>query len=121
MSKIKVEYDNPDVTTNANDVSPEQEEYELRVASDMHDLEELAKKYLWCISWQNGGCRDLSLVICENEPTESMAYEVIAEETNETVEELRRLKKKGDFDVEMVYKIYPTNYNEIKTLDTKPF
>ena len=121
MSNIKVHYDNPDVTSNANDVPPEQVGHEVQVASEMCELEKLAKKYLWCVAWQNGDCRDLSLVISENEPTESMAYEVIADETGETVEELRRLNKKGDFNVDMVYKIYPTNYHEIKTLDNKPF
>lgn len=121
MSKIKEHYDNPNVAPDVNDISPEQTEYEVRVSNEMYELEKLAKKYLWCVSWQNGDCRDLSLVISENEPTERMAYEVVAYETNETVEELRRLNKKGDFAVEMIYKIYPTNYDEVETLDNKPF
>ena len=93
----------------------------MQVASDMCELDKLAKKYLWCVAWQNGDCRDISLVISENEPTFDMAYEVIAFETNETIEELRRLNKKGDFDIEEIFKIYPTNYDEIKTLDNKPY
>lgn len=121
MSKISEAYDNPDTTFNVNDVPPEQTEYEVRVASDMCELEELAKKYLWCVFWQNGDCKDVSLVISEKEPTESMAYEVVAYETNETVEELRRLKKKGDFEVVEIFKIYPTNYYGLPVLDKKPF
>lgn len=121
MSKINKAYDNPDITSNVNDVPPEQEENEIRIAGEMNELEELAKKYLWCVAWQNGDCNDISLVISENEPTESMAYEVVADEIGKSVEELRRLNKKGYFSVEMVYKIYPTNYSEIKTLDNKPF
>lgn len=121
MSNINKHYDNPNVAPDVNDISPEQTEYEVRVSNEMYELEKLAKKYLWCVSWQNGDCKDLSLVISENEPTERMAYEVVAYETNETVDELRRLNKKGDFAVEMIYKIYPTNYDEVGTLDNKPF
>lgn len=121
MSKINDYYDNPNVAPDVNDVSPEQEQHDIRVASDMCELEELAKKYLWCVFWQNGDCKDVSLVISENEPTDSMAYEVIAYETNETVEELRRLNKKGDFEVVEIFKIYPTNYYGLPVLDKKPF
>ena len=121
MSKVKDFYNNPDITQNVNDIPPEQEENEIRIANEMYELDKLAKKYLWCVFWQNGDCKDVSLVISENEPTWDMAYEVVAYETNETVEELRRLNKKGDFEVVEIFKIYPTNYNEIDTLDNKPF
>lgn len=120
MSKIKEHYDNPDITSNVNDIPPEQEEHEQMVADQMNELSKLAKKYLWCIHWQNGGATDISLMINENEPTEQMAMEVVAYEVGETIEWLKELQGRGDFRIEMIYKIYPTMYDEVEQ-DGKPF
>lgn len=120
MSKISEAYDNPDITSNANDVSPEQEEHEKMVADQMNELSKLAKKYLWAVQWQNGGATDISLVISENEPTEQMAKEVVAYEVNEPIKWLNELQERGDFSIESIYKIYPTMYDEVET-DNVPF
>ena len=120
MSKINVHYDNPDVTMDVDDIPPEREEHELQVANEMCELDKLAKKYLWCIHWQNGGATDISLVISENEPTEQMAMEVVAYEVNETIKWLKELQERGDFRIESIYKIYPTMYDEVET-DNEPF
>lgn len=120
MSKIKDAFDNPDITLNVNDVPPEQEEHERMVAEEMNELSKLAKKYLWCIYWQNGGATDISLVISENEPTERMAMEVIAYEVGEPIKWLKELQGRGDFSIESIYKIYPTMYDEVEQ-DDEPF
>lgn len=120
MSKINDAFDNPDVTLNVNDVPPEQEEHERMVADQMNELSKLAKKYLWCIHWQNGGATDISLVISENEPTEQMAKEVVAYEVNEPMKWIKELEGRGDFSIESIYKIYPTMYDEVE-VDNEPF
>ena len=120
MSKISEAYDNPDVTSNVNDVPPEQEEHEKMVADQMNELSKLAKKYLWVIQWQNGGATDISLVISENEPTEHMAKEVVAYEVNEPMKWIKELEERGDFRIESIYKIYPTMYDEVEN-DNEPF
>ena len=120
MSKISEAYDNPDITSNANDVPPEQEEHEKMVADQMNELSKLAKKYLWAIQWQNGGATDISLVISENEPTEHMAKEVVAYEVNEPMKWIKELEERGDFRIESIYKIYPTMYDEVES-DNEPF
>lgn len=120
MSKISEAYDNPDITSNVNDVPPEQEEHERMVADQMNELSKLAKKYLWAVQWQNGGAIDISLVISENEPTEKMAMEVVAYEVNEPIKWLKELQERGDFCIESIYKIYPTMYDEVE-VDNEPF
>lgn len=120
MSKINDAFDNPDVTLNVNDVPPEQEEHENQVDSEMWELSKLAKKYLWCVQWQNGGATDISLVISENEPTEQMAMEVVAYEVGEPIKWLKELQERGDFSIESIYKIYPTISDDLE-IDNEPF
>lgn len=120
MSKINDAFDNPDVTLDMNDVPPEQEEHEQMVADRMNELSKLAKKYLWCVHWQNGDATDISLVISENEPTEQMAMEVVAYEVGEPIKWLKELQERGDFRIENIYKIYPTISDEVE-IDDEPF
>ena len=120
MSKISETYDNPDVTSNVNDVPPEQEEHEKMVADQMNELSKLAKKYLWTAQWQNGDAIDFSLVISENKPTEKMAIEVVAYETGVSIKWLKELQERGDFRIEKIRKIEPIMYDEVES-DNEPF
>lgn len=104
-----------------NDISPQQEEYEQKIESEKYELDKLAKKYLWCVSWQNGDCLDISLVIHETEPSRSMALDAVADEVGETVERLKELEGRGDFEIRDIYKVYPVVYSNIKNTDNNPF
>ena len=120
MSKISEAYNNPDMTLDVQDITPEQEQYEILLSDEMCELYKLAKKYLWAVQWQNGGATDISLVISENEPTEKMATEVVAYEVGESIKWLKELQERGDFRIEKIYKIYPTMYDEVEN-DNEPF
>ena len=120
MSKISEAYDNPDMTLDVQDITPEQAQYDIMLSDEMCELSKLAKKYLWAIQWQNGGATDISLVISENEPTEQMAKEVVAHEVNEPMKWIKELEERGDFRIESIYKIYPTMYDEVEN-DNEPF
>ena len=120
MSKISEAYDNPDMTLDVQDITPEQEQYDIMLSDEMCELSKLAKKYLWAVQWQNGGATDISLVISENEPTEQMAKEVVAHESNVSIKWLKELQERGDFRIEKIYKIMPTMYDEVEN-DNEPF
>ena len=120
MSKINSLYDYPDVTQDVQDITPEQAQYDIMLSDEMCELSKLAKKYLWCVQWQNGGATDISLVISEKEPTEQMAKEVVAHETSVSVKWLKELQERGDFRIEKIYKIEPTMYDEVEN-DNEPF
>ena len=120
MSKINSLYDYPVVTQDVQDITPEQEQYDIMLSGEMCELSKLAKKYLWAVQWQNGGATDISLVISENEPTEQMAKEVVAHETSVSIKWLKELQERGDFRIEKIYKIEPTMYDEVEN-DNEPF
>ena len=120
MSKINSLYDYPDVTQDVQDITPEQAQYDIMLSDEMCELSKLAKKYLWCVNWQNGDAIDISLVISENKPTEKMATEVVAYETGESIKRLKELQERGDFSIEKIYKIVPTMYDEVEN-DNEPF
>lgn len=120
MSKISEAYYNPDMTLDVQDITPEQAQYDIMLSDEMCELSKLAKKYLWAVQWQNGGATDISLVISENEPTEQMAKEVVAHESNVSIKWLKELQERGDFRIEKIYKIYPTMYDEVEN-DDEPF
>ena len=120
MSKINSSYNYPDVTQDVQDIPPEQEQHDIQVSDEMCELSKLAKKYLWCVNWQNGGAVDVSLVISENKPTEKMAMEVVAYEAGVSIKWLKELQERGDFRIESIYKIYPTMYDEVES-DNEPF
>lgn len=121
MSEISEYYDNPDMTSDVLEMPPEQVEHEVHVISEMNELERLAQKYLWSVSWMYDGNYDLSLVISDKEPTEKMALEVISEETGFDISYLKEEKEKGEFEIMQIYKIYPTNYEDVKGVDNVPF
>ena len=120
MSKINSLYDYPDVTQDVQDITPEQAQYDIMLSNEMYELSKLAKKYLWCVQWQNGGATDISLVISENKPTEQMAKEVVAHESSVSIKWLKELQERGDFRIEKIYKIEPTMYDEVEN-DNEPF
>lgn len=120
MSKVNANFGYPDVAPDVQDIPPEQAQHDIQVSDEMCELSKLAKKYLWCVHWQNGGATDISLVISENEPTEKMAMEVVAYEVGEPIKWLKELQERGDFRIEQIYKIYPTMYDEVES-DNEPF
>lgn len=120
MSKISEAYDNPDMTLDVQDITPEQAQYDILLSDEMCELSKLAKKYLWTVQWQNGDAIDFSLVISENKPTEKMAMEVVAYETSVSIKWLKELQERGDFRIEKIRKIEPIMYDEVEN-DNEPF